>query len=421
MRAVGRGFPGLLILEVVFTTVVPTIVAHGASRSCGISDGHTLCVSAPARALSGRVKITVSNSPNDGRVIVTWVPRAGTTRPLITAFAPSPETGDYSFWWPTRKYLDASGKLHVQYGSTSSERVGLPVTLSNGNATHVRHTHSDWRTFLPRAWAADTDPVVAAVGDGPSGEIASNAVAQSIATADPALFLFLGDIYEGGTFTENLNHYGVSAMDDPAGATLWGVTTMITQPTVGNHEAKNLAAWRDYWHGHPAHLSFRFGGVLFLDLDAMSSFAIRSTQYKFVKDSLSSAPRCVVAFWHHPVLWGDVVDASRQPIWKLLANHGGDLVLNGHHHSMAVYEALDANFRPGGHMVEIVSGAGGHNLGGAATDSLGRLQWTKGRTAGALYLTLKGAAGHGVATSISWTFKDAAGNPLPGSSASVDC
>jgi hypothetical protein len=170
---------------------------------------------------------------------------------------------------------------------------------------------------------------------------------------------FLGDIYERGTFTENLNHYGVSAMDDPAGATLWGVTTMITQPTVGNHEAKDLAGWRDYWHGHPAHLSFRFGGVLFLDLDAMSSFAVGSTQYKFVKDSLSSAPRCVVAFWHHPVFWADVVDASRKPIWKLLANHGGDLVLNGHHHSMAVYEALDANFQPGGHMVEIVSGAGG--------------------------------------------------------------
>jgi hypothetical protein len=189
MRPVGRRFPGLLILEVVFTTVVPTIVADAARMTGGISDGHTLCVSAPARALSGRVKITVSNSPNDGRVIVTWVPRRGTTTLLITAFAPSPETGDYSFWWPTRKYLDASGKLHVQLGSTSSERVGLSVTLSNGNATHFRHNHSDWRTFLPRAWAADTDPVVAAVGDGPSGEIASNAVAQSIATADPALFL----------------------------------------------------------------------------------------------------------------------------------------------------------------------------------------------------------------------------------------
>jgi Calcineurin-like phosphoesterase len=381
-----------------------------------------LCVTVPTWKVSGTVKITVTSDPDDGRVIATWVRRGGTATYLITQFAPSPVTGDYSFMWPTRKYLDGSGTLRVQHGTTSSRRVNVPVILKNGNTTHFRHTSSDWRTFLPGTWTADTDPVVAAVGDGPSDETTSNAVAQSIATANPALFLFLGDIYERATFTENLNHYGKSALDNPSTASLWGVLARITQPTVGNHDEPNLVAWQDYWHGHPAHMAFTFGGVLFLDLNAMESFAVGSTQYRFAKNALGSAPSCVVAFWHHPVLWDDVVSPDREPMWRLLANRGGDLVVNAHQHSMAVYLPLDANFRlGGGHMVEIVSGAGGHQLGGSDTDSSGRLQWTKGGKPGVMYLTLDGAADGGTATSLSWTFEDPSGNPYVGSSGSVDC
>jgi hypothetical protein len=142
---------------------------------------------------------------------------------------------------------------------------------------------------------------------------------------------------------------------------------------------------------------------------------------KFVKNALISAPSCVVAFWHHPTLWEDEVDTGMQPIWSLLANNGGDLVLNGHKHSMAVYQPLDADLQLGGHMVEIVSGAGGHKVGGAGRDSSGRLTWAQGKTAGVLYLTLNGANNGGTATSISWTFEDVSGNPLSGSEGSVAC
>ena len=412
----------LLILGVfLLTSVFPMTSARGTDPTCGVSDGHMLCLSVPAGALSGKVTITITINPNEGLVIAHWLPRRGTDTHLITKFAPSPETNDYSFVWPTQKYLDASGTLRLQHGSISSAAVNRPITLSNGNATDLRHSRDDWRAYLPGAWTETTDPVVAAVGDGPSDEATSNMVAQSIAAADPALFLFLGDVYEDGTFVENLNHYGASSLHKRAGGTLWGAFARITQPTIGNHEARNMVAWKDYWHGHPAHMSFTFGGVLFLDLNSTESFAVGSKQFMFVKNALSSAPSCVVAFWHHPILWEDEVDTGMQPIWNLLANRGGDLVLNGHKHSMAVYQPLDADLEVGGHMVEIVSGAGGHKVGGAGRDSSGRLLWTQGKTAGVLYVTLNGANSGGTATSMNWTFEDVSGNPLSGSEGSVDC
>jgi hypothetical protein len=396
-----RGLALFLLLAPVLS--VPSIAS--AASTCGTSDGHTLCVTVPAGSLSGPIPVRVTNAANTGKVIASWVPSGKSAIPLILKAKPSPETGDYSFVWPTQKYLDGSGVLRVQHGSASSTAVTVSVTLSNGNTTDFQHTPSDWASYLPGTWSGSADPVLAAVGDGPSDEPVPNALAASIVAADPAQFLYLGDVYEKGTFTENLNHYGVSSLDGTAG-TLWGVLADRTQPTLGNHEAPNLGAWRDYWHGRPAYTSFTFGGVLFLDLNSNTPMKAGSPQYAFVQAALSGAPPCVVAYWHSPVLANDSVSSARLPMWSLLANNGGDLVLNGHRHSMAEYEPLDANLQPGGHQVEIISGAGGHSIGKGGSDSSGRLKWTLGKTAGALYLTLEGAANGGVASSIAWSFQD---------------
>jgi hypothetical protein len=396
-----RGFALLLLLAPILW--IPSVAS--AAGTCGTSDGHTLCVTVPAGSLSGAVQVAVTNASNTGNVIATWVPSGKSAISLITKAKPSPETGDYSFVWPTQKYLDGSGVLRVQHGSTSSATVSVSVTLSNGNANDFQHSPSDWTSYLPAAWNGSADPVVVAVGDGPADEPVPNALAASIAAADPAQFLFLGDVYEKGTFTENLNQYGVSSLDGSAG-TLWGVLADRTQPTLGNHEAPELVDWRDYWHGRPAYTAFTFGGVLFLDLNSNAPMKAGSAQYTFAQAALSSAPPCVVAYWHAPVLWKGSVSSPKLPMWSLLAKNGGDLVVNGHQHSMAEYEPLDANLQLGGHMVEIISGAGGHALGSGGSDSQGRLKWTLGKTAGAAYLTLNGAANGGEASSIAWSFQD---------------
>jgi len=387
---------------------------------CGQSGSHTLCVTFPSDPLSGEQQITVTNSPNNGTVIFTWVPTGKKAILLQTSFVSNPtKPQNYSFVWPTQKYLDATGVFRMQFGTNAAAPVNVPITLSNGNTTDFQHEPSDWQSFLPGAWNGSSDPVVAAVGDGASNEKNSNNLAASIVAADPALFLYLGDVYEEGTFAEFRNHYGISSMDDPTNATLWGKLADITQPTSGNHEVHNRPAYTDYWHGRPLFTSFTFGGVLFLELaSGQTSFNAGGAQYQFVQSQLATAPPCVVAYWHQPVLGGSKVQPKVLPMWQLIATNGGDLVLNGDKHFMAESVPMDEDLQAGGdaHMIQLTSGAGGHVLSNTKIDP--RTAWPTSpmRTAGAVYLTLDGAANGQPATGLSWEFRNTAGTVLRSSS-----
>src|SRR5512141_3325493 len=94
-----RGFALLLLLAPILW--IPSVAS--AAGTCGTSDGHTLCVTVPAGSLSGAVQVAVTNASNTGNVIATWVPSGKSAISLITKAKPSPETGDYSFVWPTQK------------------------------------------------------------------------------------------------------------------------------------------------------------------------------------------------------------------------------------------------------------------------------------------------------------------------------
>ncbi len=413
LRRLARVVPVLTVVGSVFAAAPPAVAAP----SCGASGSHTLCVTVPGGALAGATTVSITNSPNSGTVIARWTPSGGSTITLITEFAPSPSTNDYSFVWPTHKYLDASGVLRVHWGSTSNAAVAVPVTLANGNANDFQHQPSDWQSFLPNpSWSQATDPVVVAVGDGASNESTSNQVADSIAASNPPLFLYLGDIYEEGTFTENLNHYGENSMDGGSG-TLWGQMGTVTQPALGDHEKNNLEAWRDYFHGRPKYTAFRFGNVLFLDLaSAGESMSQGSPQYDYVESVLQSntAP-CVVAYFQNPVINKRGVKDNRVDMWSLLVNNGGDLVLVGNSHNMSQYKPLNDQVAlpsPGEPtMVEMIAGSGGHKLGGTFPSDP-KLEWSKGKTPGALHITLEGAANGGVPTGLSWAFQGVDGTVL---------
>ena len=413
---------GVFSVLVAATVLIPANAE--ASSNCGTSSSHTLCVTA-ASTLSGEQTVTITNAPNSGLVFATWIPSGKAAIQLMQIFAPSPATNDYSFVWPTQKYLDASGTLSVQAGSIGSAAVMISVTLSNGNGTDFQHNPNDWTSYLPAPWTGANDPHILATGDGPSNETVSNALANRIAAVDPPLFLFLGDIYETGTFAENLNHYGVSNIDHPGQGTLWGATADTTQPTLGNHEKVNIPAWMDYWHGHPVYTSWTWGGVLFLNLNSSQNMTATKPEYQFAKSVLTdpSAPACVVAMYHEPAVTSNTTIASNESdMWKLLADNGVDLVLNGHQHNMEQYKPLDRNFTAGptAHMVQLVAGSGGHGLTGVTNVPPGaRIEWSKGKTAGLLDLTLNGAGNGNTATGISWQWQDVNGNDLH--DGSVDC
>jgi hypothetical protein len=414
-----RGSLRLAMVAVLTATVLVIPTQARAASSCGTSSGHTICVSVASNTLSGEASVTITNTPNTGDVIVTWVPSNGPVTTLIQMSSPSPETGDYSFVWPTEKYLDRAGTLQLREGSKRASSVDLNVSLNNGNTTDFQRSPSDWATFVPGTWNGSNDPTIVAVGDGPSDETASNAVADRIAAIDPPLFLFLGDVYETGSFTEFRDHYGASALDSPGAGTLWGRTADVTQPTLGNHENANKDAFIDYWHGRPLFSTFTFAGVLFLDLNSSASMSATSAQYQMVQSAITSptAPACIVAFWHKPAVVSNtsVADAERA-IWTLLANNGADLLLSGHQHHMVEFKPLDAGFNAGtsgSHLVELVSGAGGHSLPGVSKTPPGvRIAWSKGGTAGLVALTLDGAGGGKPAVSLGWQFQDVNGTAL---------
>ena len=392
---------------------VPTIAQ--AAQTCGSSSGHTICVTVSGTTLTGRVQVTVTNSPNAGDVFYTWDSSGPNVR-LMEQDGPSPDTGDYSFTWPTEKYLDGTGSLLISAELKTATPVTVSgLTLSNGNSSDIQHTPNDWQTYLPGPWSQPADATILAAGDGPDGLGASKSVASGIAAADPPLFLYLGDIYEKGSFTENLNHYGVSSLDVPGGGTLWGAFADVTQPTLGNHEG--LPDWTDYFHQRHTFTAFTFGGVLFIDLDSNASFAVGSQEYTFVQNLLATAPPCVVAFEHHPIFKNSNDDPNLISMWPLLANNGGDLLLTGHTHTMSEYVPLDAAGQPGGHMVQLIAGSGGHSLG--STQHGTRVAWSQGGTPGFLSLALNGSANGGTATALSWAFKDASGANLR--TGGVDC
>jgi len=191
---IGSSRKRLASLGVFWVLVAATVLTPAnaeADSNCGTSNGHTLCVTA-AGTLSGEQTVTITNAPNSGLVFATWLPSGKPAIQLMQIFAPSPATNDYSFVWPTQKYLDGSGTLSVQAGSIGSAAVMIAATLSNGNATDFQHNPNDWTSYLPAPWTGANDPHILATGDGPSNETVSNALANRIAAVDPPLFLFRG-------------------------------------------------------------------------------------------------------------------------------------------------------------------------------------------------------------------------------------
>ena len=78
-----------------------------------------------------------------------------------------------------------------------SDPATIPVTLSNGNSTPPPNNN----TFTPTQgdWTGSGPIIVAATGDGASGEPDATSVTNRIAGWNADLMLYLGDVYESGT------------------------------------------------------------------------------------------------------------------------------------------------------------------------------------------------------------------------------
>ena len=371
MKAI-RTLSGLLItLSIALALVNPTFTVQSAAVGCVTSSPSsgaysiTICLTGPANgsSLTGTVTVTTSVSITGKTSGVQHMIFNLDSSYLLTAYK-SP----YTFILPTEKWKDGSHTLYAKAtmpGGFTTGKAHIALSFSNGNAsTPVNTGH-----FTPstgRAPASGQPFVVAAAGDGASGESNATNVSNLLSLLNPNLFLYLGDVYESGSKAEFYNYYGTSTSN-------FGRLQAITDPTIGNHEYINGvggAGYFDYWNNIPNYYSFNAGGWHFISLNSNSSkvggFKTTSPEYKWLQQDLSANTRpCTIVFYHHPFfnIGPEGSTKSLSTIWSLMAKYKVSIVLNGHDHDYQRWVPLNGSGSPSATgITEFVAGGGGHGL-----------------------------------------------------------
>jgi hypothetical protein len=324
-----------------------------------------ICITSPANnaSLTGNATVTatftITSGTNPG--IQRMIFNLGTGY-LLTDF-----TSPFTFTLPSNKWADGAYTLYasalMRDGFTTAQ-ASIAVKFSNGNATAPVNTNH----FSPTGGTtpAGGQPfVVAASGDGASGEAASSKVISTISSLNPNLFLYLGDVYESGSMAEFYNWYGT-------GSANFSVLRAITDPTIGNHEYGNGiggTGYFNYWDNIPNYYSFNAGGWHFISLNSNSSkigVSSTSAQYQWLQqDLMANAQTCTIVYYHQPLfnIGPEGPTTAMASIWSLLAQYNVPIVLNGHDHDYQRWVALDANGQPSPNgITEFVAGGAGHGL-----------------------------------------------------------
>ncbi|MGB0388661.1 MAG: DUF7594 domain-containing protein [Ardenticatenaceae bacterium] len=273
----------------------------------------------------------------------------------------------YTFELPSDHFVDDSVTLEVEAlmrDGFVTDRTTINIRLDNDVTSPPVNTN----TFTPRGREPSAgDPLLLiATGDGAAGRTQGADVTNDIVALDPDMFLYLGDVYEDGTYTEFFNWYGTSER-------FFGRFRDITNPILGNHEEHNNEApgYEFYWDNVPDFYSFDRGGWHMIALNSNSGFdefEPGTAQYDWLEDDLAANDAaCTLVFFHHPVYSvGPQGDTERlDEIWALMAQAEVDVVLAGHDHSYQRWHPLDENGnRDSEGITQFVAGAGGHGVQG---------------------------------------------------------
>jgi acid phosphatase type 7 len=247
--------------------------------------------------------------------------------------------------------------------------LALSLALAGGGADAGRPAEAPAPQQEQRA-------VVWALGDGADGSAVAHRLARRIERDRPDAFLYLGDVYPGGTAADYASNY----------KPIYGPLDPITWPTPGNHEWWSreqgyFPYWREHGRARPWY-RFRLAGWELLSLNSEAPHAAGSPQLRWLERKLDAGDgNCRLAFWHRPrfsadTMHGDAPDLA--PFWSALRGRAR-LVLNGHGHALMRY-------RPRAGIAQYVAGAGGQKLYGLNPD--GRLAFGRSGVTGALRITL---------------------------------
>ncbi len=379
----GRFF-GLFIVFVLIMTMTLGFVAPNATPIPASAAGEPCHDSSPAgQTYVIRVCITAPENgaslTGDSDITATATTVSGTSPGvakvlffldglhLLTDFVTNSSPTNYKFTLPTAHFVDGNHELKAQAMMKSSGESGPVTEFTSINVTFVNGVSSppgNSNTFSPISVGSSGQPVIiGAVGDGADGEGNALAVASRIVSWNPSLFLYLGDVYDDGRYSEFTNWYDQS----------YGQLRGITNPTVGNHEYEdgNFNGYFDYWDTQRNYYSFNAGNWHVISLNS-DNHAPSAAQLDWLTNDLTTnASDCTLVYYHHPVFNAgeEGEQPSMRPVWQLMAQHGVDLVLNGHDHDYQRWTPLDGSGNPSPTgITEIVVGSGGHGLQHVGTD-----------------------------------------------------
>jgi len=344
----------------------PHPVAAASCATSGPSSGLylvTVCLTQPISGalVSGAVTVTASATTSGAAPRVQRLIYTLDGAYLLTEFF-SP----YTFQLPTTQWADGQHTLAVSAlmndGFTSAA-TSITLFFQNG----VSGSPPIPTGFRPTT--GTTPPSgqpfrLVAVGDGGDDGTPSAQVAQLIGSLSPNLFLYLGDLYEKGSYSEFLNYYGQSGQ-------LFAAYRSITNPVVGNHEYERAVpeGYLRYWQSPPNYYSVNAGSWHIIALNSTSQFGqyVPGTpQYEWlVRDLRANRDACTIVYFHHPRYsigpQGDT--PALQDIWELLHQFGVELVLVGHDHNYQRWVPLDHNGQPAANgIVQVIAGTGGHGI-----------------------------------------------------------
>jgi len=347
----------------------PSALAAGTCTTT-VTPSYTVqvCLTAPdtGATLTGDTTVSATQTVIQGSASVSRMVFAVDNQYLLSAY-----TAPYSFTWHTaRHWVDGPHTLGVyarmsDNTDTSANAATEPVTLVNGVSTPPVNNNSRTPT-TGTAPPAGQPEIVGAVGSGADGR-GANIVASEVAGWSPNLFLYLGDVYEQGSYEEFDNWY------DPS----WGPMRGVTNPVPGDQEVYyGVAGYTWYWNNLLPYYSYDVAGWHFIALTqcAWSSRSFppngqcgaSSPQLTWLNNDLAAHPgACTIAYWHEPRFALDGPDegsAAEQPLWAPLANAHATMAVNADRHNYERWTAMDANGTASATgMAEFVVGTGNHN------------------------------------------------------------
>jgi acid phosphatase type 7 len=194
------------------------------------------------------------------------------------------------------------------------------------------------------------EPPVTFVGAGDiarCGHPGSELTARLLDAIPGTVFTTGDNAYDRGTEREFRECYGPT----------WGRHRDRTYPTPGNHEYETPGAlpYYDYFGSQAGprglgYYAYRLGAWEVFSLNSNVAAGPGSPQYQWLAAELTRRPsRCSLAYWHHPVISEGYYYGRSDgmlAIWRLLVDHGTDVVLTGHDHNYQRFRLLGPELQP---------------------------------------------------------------------------